>query len=218
MPVEFSSFISYPHGQGKIIKPFIERLRTELEDRVEPFVDMPPYHDAARLAPGYRYDNALANAICRSLSMVAVYMPQYESSEYCLREFAAMEELERQRLPSLAPHLGPEQGMIFPIVLRKNETRTGQARLPDWITEQRQYSDFSRFQTGIGDIFELPDVILQIEKIVQSIRNLYEAIIELDRDPCDGCDGYTMPTIETIRGRLREPRWNSSFPGRGAPS
>jgi hypothetical protein len=208
MPLKFSSFISYPHGRGKIIKPFIERLRTELEDRIEPYIDLPPFHDEKRLSSGYFYNSALAHALCRSLTMVVVYMPLYESREYCLREFAAMEQLEQMRLKALAPHLDePDIGMIFPLILRQTETSP-----PTWITNHRQCADFSRYQTGIGDIFELPEVIQHIEKIAQSISTLYDAIVKLGDDPCDGCDSFHIPPGNSVS--VRQQNWNAQYPGR----
>jgi hypothetical protein len=218
MPLEFSCFISYPHGQGTVIKTFIEQLRGQLSDRIEPFVRMPPFHDEERLAPGFLYNPALAGAICRSIGMIVVYTPQYESSDYCLRELAAMEGLERRRLKLIRRHLDVDQGMIFPIILRKLETAAGAPKLPKWITDRAQYSDFSRFKTGFGDIFDTPPVIAEIEKIAQGVRRLYDAYIDLEKDPCSGCDRFTLPGLEAISDRLRQPKWNVRFPGRGGRS
>ncbi|MBV8544778.1 MAG: toll/interleukin-1 receptor domain-containing protein, partial [Acidobacteria bacterium] len=164
MPLEFSSYISYPHGNG-IIKDFVEELRHHLTKRIESYISLKPFYDDERLGPGYRFNDMLSRSLCRSISMIVVYVPEYESRPYCLRELAAMEALQRRRLSLIGPHLEIPQGMIFPIVLRALETGAGELKLPSWITDQSQYSDFSRFQMGYGDIFESRDVILEIEKI-----------------------------------------------------
>ena len=210
MPHDYSCFISYPHGDGDVIKPFIENLRNALRSRLEAYVDLPVFYDKDRLKPGYLYNSELGGAICRSLSMIVVYMPRYESSSYCLREFKAMEELERIRLPLMRNHLPANVGLIMPIVLRKTKDATGNPRLPSWIAKERQYCDFSQYVAGVD--FNHIDVITPLEEIAESIRHLYDAYNELEDDPCLLCDGFTIPAEESVSDRLRRPRWNVRAP------
>lgn len=213
MPIRYSCFISYPHGQGELLKQFIERLKTELQNRIDFYLNHPPYHDEARLRPGYRFNEALAQAICESVCMIVVYVPKYEKSEYCLREYAAMEDLERLRRQLLGDRLKPDLGMIIPVVLRCAEEPGGQAKLPNWITESRQYSNFTKYATGTDDIFGHPDNMDEIEKIARVIDELYVALSELDVDPCGECREFRIPDAARVSDRLVKPRW--AFPGWG---
>jgi len=209
MPLQYSTYISYPHGNG-IIRDFVEQLRHHLTRRIESYIRYEPFYDKDRLGPGYKFNEALARSLCKSISMIVVYVPEYESRAYCLREFAAMEALEQQRLDAIKAHLNTAQGMIFPIVLRQLDDGP-----PAWMTSSNQYSDFSQFQMGYGDIFETPAVILEIEKIGKAIRNLYDAFGK-SSDPCLACDAFTLPTEAEIAARLKQPLWSATFPGRGA--
>lgn len=212
MPIRYSCFISYPHGQGELIKAFIERLKTELQNRTDFYLTYPPFHDENRLKAGYQFNEALAEAICESVCMIVVYMPKYEKSEYCLREYAAMEHLEQIRQRLLGSRLSPRFGMIIPIVLRSVEEPNGQANLPKWMTESRHYCNFSRYATGTDDIFGNPDNVNEIEDIARVINDLYMALAELDADPCDECRDFKLPAAEHVKPRLVKPKW--TFPGR----
>lgn len=215
MPIKYSCFISYPHGQGDLIKPFIERLKVELQNRIDFYVDYPPYYDEERLNPNYNFNEALAEAICESICMIVVYMPKYEKSDYCLREYAAMEDLEALRRAMLGDRLSPKQGMIIPILLRCAEGDDGQVKVPAWISETRQYSNFSKYATGSDDVFSHPDNLKVIEDIARAIDRLYNALAELEDDPCRECGEFKIPGEDRIRARLVKARWN--FPGRVSP-
>jgi hypothetical protein len=204
MSLQYSCFISYPHGDGEVVKPFMENLRSALRSRLEPYVDLPVFYDKERLEPGYLYNAALAEAVCRSLCMIVVYMPRYESSSYCLRELSAMEELERRRLPLIRPLLPTKLGLVMPIILRKT------VRLPSWITAERQYCDFSQYIGGVD--FTQFEVIRPLETIAESICLLYDAYINLEEDPCSVCDDFVIPPEEAVLDRLRRPRWNAKPP------
>lgn len=97
MAFRYACFISYCHGQYDLVKGFIDQLKTALKAELDALMNEELYIDEERLLPGYHYNEELAKAICESVCMVVVYMPKYESHEYCMREFEAMELLERKR-------------------------------------------------------------------------------------------------------------------------
>src|SRR5215208_4194003 len=116
MKFKYSCFISYCHGRKDLTKTFIDQLKETLESYLEPWLDEEVYIDEDRLLPGYRYNEALAKAICQSICMIVVYTPKYERHSYCRREFAAMERIERSRKELLDNRADAEVGMIIPVI------------------------------------------------------------------------------------------------------
>ena len=98
MPFKPACFVSYCHGQGDLVKQFIEQLVKALKSYLDPYFDSCLFIDEERLKPAYRFNKALAKAICHSVCMIVVYMPKYERHPYCLQEYTAMEILEEKRL------------------------------------------------------------------------------------------------------------------------
>ncbi len=214
MPIRYSCFISYPHGQGTLIKKFVEQLKVELADRIDFYINCPLFLDEDRLKPGYRFNEALSKAICESVCMIVVYMPKYEKNSYCVREFAAMEQIERERLDRLGDRLQTPLGMIIPIIWRCVE-QDGQEMLPGWITEGRQYWNVSRYAIGTDNIFANTESVKRLEQIAQSIDTLYRALGTLEQDPCSGCGEFTIPGENVVQDRIVAARWTETpFPGR----
>src|SRR5690349_8199636 len=98
MPFKYSCFVSYCHGKEDLVKTFIRELKTALKQYLDAYLDEEVYIDEDRLQGGDFYNEKLAEAICQSVCMIVVYTPKYERHPYCLREYAAMEELELKRL------------------------------------------------------------------------------------------------------------------------
>src|SRR5688572_10736409 len=98
MTIKHACFISYPHPkQGKQFEKIIDQLIAALEDYLGFFIGEKVYIDKERLRPGYNYNEALSKAICESACMIVVFTSLYASSDYCLREFFAMEQIEKIR-------------------------------------------------------------------------------------------------------------------------
>ena len=51
MPLRYSCFISYCHGEGELMRRFIEDLTTALKSYLDPFFDEQIYIDEKRLQP-----------------------------------------------------------------------------------------------------------------------------------------------------------------------
>src|SRR4030095_12354568 len=78
-----------------------------------------PFYDKSRIQGGQYIEPVIADAICKSVCMVAIYSPQYLNEEYtyCARELMAMQLLEHKRL-NLLPVTERANGLIIPIIYR----------------------------------------------------------------------------------------------------
>lgn len=208
MPLKYSCFISYCHGQGELMRTFIEQLKKALKDYLDPYLDEPVYIDEERLQPGFHYNEEIARAICQSICMIVVYSPKYERHSYCLREFAAMEIIEKERLQLLGKKADFTRGMIIPIIFR------GEIEdLPPKITKGIHYCDFSKFTLASLDISSNPEFISEIEKIAKQIYNYFKTLEKMNIDSGD-CNAFTLPSEEEIRPWREESKKPMAFPGR----
>jgi hypothetical protein len=66
MPIKYSCFISYAHGQEELMRTFVDELKDALKSSLEPYLDEEVYIDEERLRPGFRFNEALARAICEA--------------------------------------------------------------------------------------------------------------------------------------------------------
>jgi hypothetical protein len=200
MSFRHSCFISYCHGEGELIRPFIEQLRSALDSCLEPYLDEKVFLDADRLRPGYRFNEALGRALCESVSMIMVYVPKYERHDYCMREFSAMEAIERKRLAMLGDN-AHGMGLIIPVVLRG---RTED--LPAWIRDRRHFCDFSRFTTASRSIRSNSEYAQKVDNISSYIFELYRLFQSSLDDPCADCHSFELPTTKDMDGVRISPQ------------
>lgn len=210
MPFKYSCFISYCSSESSFMKTFIEQFKKCLEDYLLLYLDEEVYIDESRLRPGCHYNEELASSICQSVCMIVVYTPKYKRHLYCLREYKAMECLEKKRIKLLgkeAKHMS-NMGMIIPIILR--------GEIPSKIKNNVHYCDFSKFTTASPQIKEDPECVAKIENIARTIYEHYEVFNELGLDPCE-CESFSLPSEDDIKpweDNLYRP--TVPFPGRGA--
>lgn len=189
MPLQYSCFISYCHGEGELMRRFIEDLTTALKSYLEPFFDEKIYIDEERLEPGYFYNETLATALCQSVCMIVVYVPKYERHSYCLREFEAMERIELRR--KQVTKLGRDKGMIIPIILRGSP--------PEKIRSRRQMIDFSKYTTVSPKISRNKAYVEKIDKAAKSIYALFQELKSGGQDVCSNCDEFALPTEQDVQ-------------------
>jgi hypothetical protein len=206
MKFKYSCFISYCHGRKDLTKTFIDQLKATLESYLEPYLDEEVYIDDKRLLPGYRFNEALAKAICQSICMIVVYTPKYERHSYCLREFAAMERIEKSRRKLLGGRADAEVGMIIPVIFRGSEED-----LPDRLRKVIHYCDFSKFSTVSPDISKNQQYVDEIEKIAKVIHEHYETLVGLDEEITNQCDSFQLPSEEEVEP-LRRTIGTAPFP------
>lgn len=188
MGFNYSCFISYSHGQYNLMQNFINDLKESLSSSLEPYFREPVYIDQDRLQPGFRYNLALARAICASVAMIIVYTPRYAEQDYCLREFIAMKRIEGRRRRVVG---ATEYGPIIPIIFRGR-----QSDLPDDLARHIHYTDFSRYTTADTSILTNPEYVTKIEDIARYIwelQNFYRP--HVDR-LCINCERFPMPRAD----------------------
>lgn len=211
----YACFISYCHGQHELTRTFINQFKQALESSLEPRVPRTGkevYFDKDRLKPGYEYNEALAQAICKSVCMIVVYSPKYESQPYCVREFEGMKLVEQERRALLGSAWPQEYGMIIPIIFRGDPDK-----LPEDIRAYRHYCDFTRFTTADPRISKNKKYVEKIEKIAEAIAESYSSLTKANIDLCGSCDNFRLPSEDEVRQRwpaLRQP-W-VVFPSREA--
>lgn len=183
---------------------FVIQFRDALRDALEPYFEDGVYIDEERLRPGYEFNHALAQALCHSLCMIVIYVPRYDQQEYCVREFRAMELLERRRRELAGGKLPIEKGMIIPIVFRP-----GAGGIPARIKGRVHYADFSKFTTASPDIRSNPEYVNKIEEIAAYIDDLSHCLSGVDT--CHDCPNFVIPPIDSDELSKPQPQ---SFPGR----
>jgi len=191
MPFKHVCFISYPHSKSEMMNDFINELKRALVDEMEPRFDEDVYIDKEALGGGDHFNEALANAICHSLCMVAVYVPKYETHPFCLREYRAMEILEQKRLKLIDKSKLGNKGMIIPIILRGGED------LPEEISRRIHYLDFSKYTTASVNIRKNEEYVSQIKKVAESMHEIYKALKNID--PCADCEGFSLPEVGKVK-------------------
>src|SRR6516165_6766347 len=82
---------------------FEEKLSPYLTTRIGIFRD-------EYLQPGIDYQKQISQSLCRSVCMVALVVPEYFESKWCVAEWLAMQDLEEKRLGR------GKQELIIPVV------------------------------------------------------------------------------------------------------
>lgn len=174
------------------------------------FFDQKVYIDESRLKGGYKFNEALSRAICQSLCMIVIYIPKYENHSYCLREYLAMERLEKKRF-DLLENKSVDMGMIIPIIFR-DKMKDSSFGIISKIKNEKHYCDFSKFSLSNMEINDYPDCIEKIDQIAQEIYSVYQLFEEWGGDPCCECNSFSLPCED--EAILWKNNYKSPFPGR----
>jgi hypothetical protein len=215
LAIKNACFISYSHGQGQsdLIKRFIEQLKKAFENELYTYLGerervQPVFLDTARLKPGFDYTVSLSKAICESVCMIVVYTPSYDESDYCIREFCAMEKIERERIEKLGNMYDNQYRMIIPIILRG-------VNLPDNIKKIHYQNDFSKYALWSTEISQSPDFEPIIREIVNVIYEIY-GMLRQDPDLFEhhNCSNFTIPSFDEVKNSWIKYKKQPIFPGR----
>ncbi len=206
MPFEHACFISYAHGEYKLMQTFMAELTQALQSSLEPYLDITACIDRKLLAPGARFNVTLAQAICQSVCMVVVYSPRYARHPYCLREYEAMRTLQQRRFEAIGSGVEPANGMIIPIVFRGKPEE-----LPVEIREHVHYMDFRGFTLYDARIRRNRQYVNSIERMAEYISELHELCVQAGVDAGDDCAAFQLPEESQVTawGSVQRP-----FPGR----
>ncbi len=188
MPFKCSCFISYPHNAGKSVEKFVTRLKVELQDRFAQFVTDPIVTDHDNFT-GVDFHKAIAEKICQSACLLVVYMPVYQRKTFCLREYTAMERIQKTRFEELKNDLSGRFGMILPLVYTGDE-----AKIPKWVSGKINYKNISEFTiSGPEGVFDQPDFKQWLVTIANMVDSLYNTFQEAGASPCKSCGQYALP-------------------------
>lgn len=184
----------------------MDQLKEALIASLEPWIRKDVYMDD-RHSPGYSFNEGIAQAICESICMIVVFSPVYAESNYCLREFLAMENIEKKRKEKLGPKFDRTSRMIIPILLRGDPDR-----LPPKIKDIHYY-DFSQFTLGSLKLSKKDkEVIEKIAKRIyyhyENIKSSYGNIIE------DECNKFLLPSEDEAINQWGPSQPDIGFPGR----
>jgi hypothetical protein len=181
-------FISYCHGERELMTTFINQLKSALESSLEPYMDERVVIDTTRLAAGYNYNEALAEAICQSICMVAVLVPKYFEHAYCRRELEAMKRIETERFNLLGTAATHGRGLIIPIILRGEITD-----LPPAIKDHIHCADFSKFTTAYPPLATTDKFVQDIERIARFIYEMRKQFRRRLLNPSRDCSRFVLP-------------------------
>lgn len=192
MPFRYSCFISYRRSGQTIVDRFVRDLREALSVELAPLLDLEVFDDTRSISGGEPWEEAIAEALCRSVVMIVVFTPTYlsESHTHGARELQAMLRLEAQRLQAVG-HAG-QKGMIIPVVLR------GPDLLPNELRERQGYN-FDRFMTGDTKIYRSPGFHRSMREMASFIYEWHEVLRAAPDDLCADCNQFRLPSAEDVR-------------------
>jgi len=147
---------------------FENQLRTFLNLQIPVFLD-------EHLQPGTDYPREFARNLCKSVCMVALVVPEYFESRWCLAEWEAMKSLEAGRL-------GPGKvGLIIPVICVGDRTSV------EPFFGNRQGFDLA----GIVSPARQLNSVRNRAKI-QSIADIINRFSRTLTGPTLDCDAYTL--------------------------
>jgi hypothetical protein len=188
---EYYSFVSWPHTNDKDVSDFARRVSEDLEGRLSGLISgARVFFDGAVFKPGDIWPQALRDALCRSISMVAVCAPMYYHPQHrwCGLEWEAMRVLGGSRLQ------GNTFGSIIPVVARIR------GPLPDAVTKIVQYHDFSDVMTYSASPYRTNEYKQMIGTIADRIVDVAEAIAVNERTP--DCEQFQFPDVSAFDGYM----------------
>jgi len=181
LPFTHGCFISYAHSESNeyVMERFVEELTGALSSALSPY-NATVYRDKDRHTAGFKFDVAIAQALCQSTTMVCVFAPKYFEREYCIRELKAMRFFEARRLELLQATAIPH-GMIIPILFRGEYLE-----FPEDLRPAVQYVDFSRYTPAIRKMYHNKNYASKIEEIAKAVHEVRRKFAHLDC--CRLCD------------------------------
>jgi hypothetical protein len=133
---KFHVFISWPRSIRRQGLKFVKQLTEDLEDRFRDFAvkDQGVFLDEKQMDAGDVLESALRKSLCRSGITIAILVPAYFESTYCLTEWNITEQLQKARLPAAS-----SSTCFIPLVLIKD------MELPNEVKGLLYKSSFAKF-------------------------------------------------------------------------
>jgi hypothetical protein len=125
--------------------------------------------------PGKPYPGELSKNLCRSACLVALLIPEYLESSWCVGEWKAMESLEASR---------GQIGLIIPVLYRGKESD-----FAGLLGAERRPIDFSEV---VVPAKQLKDNVLYASKIEAIANTINRWARDSAKSPAN-CDGFSIP-------------------------
>lgn len=193
MPLKYSCFISYRHGQYDLMKNITDDLYHSLSSELEALVDESVFIDRERIKGGNFFNEKVAKELCCSACMVMIYTPRYFSTDhsYCAREYKAMEYLEKMRLSMFSSEIQME-GLIIPVIFRGSE------KMPGEIRERRHSCNFESYYLYESNMQYQPDYAPKVREIASIIADKTIMLKQLSDEKCFDCSNFSLPKESEI--------------------
>lgn len=208
MSFKHACFISYRHSDKEKTVSFIKQFVDALENCLDQYVPCGVFLDRERLKSGYKFNEAITQALRESVCLVAILSLEYFRSSYCRREYHAMREIEDQRREIIGK---PEKdrGLIIPILVW--------ASVDDVPAEIRNEIHFDPIKFSLtnlrNEIKYDPNQAAVMERISEVVIELYRSFEkeELCEGAVDCCTEINLPTEAEVEG-LWKPRLSTPQP------
>lgn len=200
MPFEHACFISYCHDDGIVMRGLMKQVEDGLNSALGLFIKGKKVYTDEKLQPGDDFEKKLAKAICQSVCLIPIYTPSYEESDFCLREFALMEEIEEKRMRVLNKKITHDERMIIPIIIRgKNDLPSKISNIHYCDCTSMSLSDF------ICDISKNEAFLNKLGDIAEAIHRRYKDLEGIDA--CEICKSVELPQKKMLSWRSYLFNW-----------
>jgi hypothetical protein len=155
----------------QFVEKFEQLLRERLNTPLQIFRDT--NLDAE---PGKPYPEELSKNLCRSICMVALLVPQYIESSWCVAEWKAMEDLEAKRLGNR------RRGLIIPVIFQGGKEDLAELFGTRETVDLRGIDKPSRQLDSVGNL-------RKIRAIADTVNDHVKKFAATQAD----CDGFLIP-------------------------
>ncbi len=210
MTIKHACFISYAHSKRRSTGAFIEQLEEAVNECLDARLEQEVYVDENRLKPGFRFNEALAEAICSSVCMITVLSPLYTKSEYCQREYAGMHKVDKFRREKFG--IAKNNSFIIPVIYAGRDED-----IPQSISQHIHYCDFRKFRLGQRRMILNNKFRPKVRQIADEICNRYRELTNklASSNHQFDCSQFQLPTFQSENEWLLEKQaQGQQFPGR----
>jgi len=186
----YHCFISYPRVRSKDLVKCARRVKEAIEGELSLTVNEPAVFLDESIQGGTDWELKLRQALCQSLTMVAICAPIYyhPAHKWCGLEWAAMEHLNEQRLP------GNELRTIIPIIFRRPRENAP----PPKVVMKPQHIDISD-DSLVPGFYSTGKFNKHIREIVSHIEKVVDALVGNDHNMVrTDCGGFLFPQMSAF--------------------
>jgi len=190
--VENACFISYKHPPDapdgpRVYTHFWTEFIDAFQNRLQSYLTVNPkiYWDPQlRKVPGSTYPQELSRSLCRSACLIAILVPEYMESTWCLAEWNAMEQLATSRIggKSAPTH-------IIPLLFRGSKDQA-EAFVGDHIlVDFRHITSPARDLGAKRNRETMESIATQIDEAVRRLTDI------------EPCDNFAIPIGQELTHR-----------------